>query len=549
MNDIFDDANTIRQRCEALLAATNQIRSPANIARQERLEYLQRSIEYELKFTRADTLGNVNAGPITQLILEKARLEDEIERDKNDYTQKLQDAHDLLASSFQSIRSRSALSRSTSGPSHGHTHAGSIPTPSRSSLSRQSNPQSPHFEIQPPGSSLNLRGQSGHEADHQGDPERDTNSHQPLLMGSEDYSSNTAQGRHSTRRTASTVPSIENRPAKRSRQNEERREVVEVNDVNNNARRSVADDNPANPGRDSWPTAAASAQRTNRKKTRGRKPKPKPQQWIAPTSYTDLDPRIRDLKPGDIAAVRWGRAIQFTPVMILPWGRFKRFKIDKTLDHTGLNGSIPNCYEGARHDDVHPRPWAAGFEDNGRSAHRRSLPAWFFGVEEDFPWLCESGWVKLNQLKVYDENCPLTINKEAVAEYIDCHAEHHRELEATAAAERAAENEPAEHEDLDRDLPEDDEQGQSHDSRRIMWASSSEPEDTSNRQSGCQQGQNGAVTERNRDQAVKSEDERVIDTGSTRAAITGPISCRSTNSDWSRFQGSFAGPSSHRFRS
>ncbi|KAF5011578.1 hypothetical protein FDECE_2343 [Fusarium decemcellulare] len=154
----------------------------------------------------------------------------------------------------------------------------------------------------------------------------------------------------------------------------------------------------------------------------------KPYRWEAPTSYSQLRPEVVDPQPGDIFACWWHRRTQgvFYPVMVLPWGCFERFRFARSLQHTGLDKIIPDCYEGAQRDDVSPRPWAAGYEDNGPLAHKRKFPVLFFG-KINFPMDCEVGWVPLHDLKKFDEDCPNTDCKDLVEEYLECKASHEKE--------------------------------------------------------------------------------------------------------------------------
>jgi hypothetical protein len=79
MGDPDAVASTIRQHYERWMVVTNRTQPRGTDARQARLERLEDLITNQLKFTRADTQGNVNAKPIKLLILEQAKLEQEIE--------------------------------------------------------------------------------------------------------------------------------------------------------------------------------------------------------------------------------------------------------------------------------------------------------------------------------------------------------------------------------------------------------------------------------------------------------------------------------------
>lgn len=60
-------------------------------------------ITNQLKFTRADTQGNVNAKPIKLLIFEQAKLEQEIEAEKEAHVKEPQAANEQLLSALHVI--------------------------------------------------------------------------------------------------------------------------------------------------------------------------------------------------------------------------------------------------------------------------------------------------------------------------------------------------------------------------------------------------------------------------------------------------------------
>ncbi|KAM0553400.1 hypothetical protein ACHAPJ_007414 [Fusarium lateritium] len=528
MDDLIDQANLIRQNYETVLAVANQITSPENIARQERLKHLQRLISNELKFSREDTLGNVDARPITRYILEKVNLWNEIERDRKDFAQQLQDAKDRLASTSQGIRSPVALASSTPALRHEHGQTGSILTPTRSSPSRECNPGPLSSADQAPRSRSSLVSRDDNRANNEFNPEVDTNSHHqpPLSMGSEDPTSSTAQVLGSRpRRTVSTVSPVEDRPAKRSRRSQGSTETVERTSMTSNARAPTGDNNLATIDSGTQPTQASSAPHMKRRRTRKRKAKA--YQWKAPASYDDLDPRVLALNPGDIVAVRWGKPNIFQPAMVLPWGLFKEFNWTTTLEKVRLNLQIPKCYDGAQRTDFAPRPWASGFEDNGPLAHKRFLPVLFFRKLEDFPVMCKSSWVQLNKLKVFDEKCPYTINKGSVKEYLACHTEDVKKRAARLAAENLSE----EDEEFDSDLPGENEHDQSQNAETITGTSSSQVDGTGNHRPGHQLGQHGAVTDRHEGQGLGSEGGRANTVGNITGESAHPTAHSPTRPD------------------
>jgi hypothetical protein len=187
---------------------------------------------------------------------------------------------------------------------------------------------------------------------------------------------------------------------------------------------SIANPEPEDHEEEPPQAQSTSSTQSKAKRKRGR-PKASVCRWKSPTSFADLDPRIVNLKPGDIVCVWFERYKHFEPAMIIPWGRFDRFDFTHTLAAVKLNKNIPKCYDGAQSDDMTPRPWAGGYDNIGDLAHRRMLPGLYFRKSEDFPVKCQSSWLALNKLKIFDQTCPHTINKEAVLEYLDCYAEYY----------------------------------------------------------------------------------------------------------------------------
>ena len=97
MDDPNAVASTIRQHYERWMAVANRTQPRETDARQARLERL------EDLFTRADTQGNANAKPIKLLILEQAKLEQEIEEEKEAHAKELQAANEQLLSALHGI--------------------------------------------------------------------------------------------------------------------------------------------------------------------------------------------------------------------------------------------------------------------------------------------------------------------------------------------------------------------------------------------------------------------------------------------------------------
>lgn len=102
MDDPLAVADKIRQHYERWTVITNRAQPRDTDARKSCLERLEDLITNQLKFTRADTQGNVNAKPIKLLILEQARLEQEIE-EKEAYAKELQAANEQLFKALHDI--------------------------------------------------------------------------------------------------------------------------------------------------------------------------------------------------------------------------------------------------------------------------------------------------------------------------------------------------------------------------------------------------------------------------------------------------------------
>ncbi|KAF4442663.1 hypothetical protein FALBO_17286 [Fusarium albosuccineum] len=507
MNDPVADANAIRQNYERWVAAVNRIQSPHDNARKQRLEHLERQIEDQIKFTRADTQGGINTQPTKLLVLEQAKLEREIESDREAYAEQLREANNQLADSLTGILPRLATPASSISPTgSSHAQAASIPTPTRTSPSDESNHSSDHagghmqlgdglclgddndpIQHEEPGIARDMTLIQQHETAYDQAPLSNTDqTNHPHTRRRSSTASMTASASHQAkriRRDEGPVSLTSDRSIEfddvfkdgradvkykivqypRSRDNwyileckecpkhfrsgdvlrgamthlrskDHRNYLLETihlavekfGTLVLNCNRELADKNNAVCEQE-YPriqVPPASKANTNRPK-RQRK---KSYRWEAPTTYSQLRPDVVNPQPGDIFACWWPRRTQgvFYPVMILPWGCFERFRFARSLQHTGLHTTIPDCYEGAQRDDVSPRPWAAGYEDNGPLAHKRKFPVLFFG-KINFPKKCEVGWVPLYDLKKFDENCPYTDCKDLVEEYLECKASHEKE--------------------------------------------------------------------------------------------------------------------------
>ncbi|KAI6750888.1 hypothetical protein HG530_014338 [Fusarium avenaceum] len=511
MDDLIAMASIVQRPHERWLDVISRINSPENVARQQRLKQLDTEIENILKFSRADTQGHVDAGPIKALVREQSRLEEEVERDTLLYEQELQEARaEMNAASLIGAQSTPSIHRNLD-----------IPTPSRSSANESQ--RSSHHRDDPGEESHGNTGENNDDDDYENDSIK-SDHHSPQYTFDENQSdeilealptANSRLTRSISYRDASPETERSERPAQQAcpdgaLMTEGRcaefdavfqngtpsqvyrivqspldhanwyilecrscstyfisedaireatlhlqsyhsygmlvdvysilgnfgtfvlncnEELAQMNNALLDASRSLPSNtraitSPEPENHEEVPSQALTATSTQSKKKRKRgRPKAPVYQWKPPISFAELDPRIVNLKPGDIVGVWFEKQKRFEPAMILPWGRFRRFNYSHTLATVGLNEDIPNCYDGAQSDDKAPRPWAPGYGNIGDLAHRRMLPGLYFRKQEDFPVGCQSSWLALNKLKIFDEKCPHTINKEAVLEYLDCYAE------------------------------------------------------------------------------------------------------------------------------
>lgn len=515
MDDLIAMASIVQRPHERWLDVISRINSPENVARQQRLKQLDIEIENILKFSRADTQGHVDAGPIKTLVREQSRLEEEVERDTKLYEQELQEARaEMNAASLIGAQSTPSIHRNLD-----------IPTPSRSSVN-ESQRSSHHREDSGEESHGNTR-ENNNDKDYENDiPQYDTFGEKqseeilnslPTANNRLTRSISPAPTRFISQRHTSPETGDSKRPAKRHWRSEsfftqgrkiefdavfqngtprqwyrivqsprisghwyilectscstyfrredafqQAKEHLHRRHSNNSyvsaasvleefgtvvlncnaelAKRNNAvldgfhllasntepiaspepDDQDETPEEEP-PPQTTTATHSRKKRKRGR-PKAPVYQWKPPTSFAELDPRIVNLKPGDIVSVWIKKYRRFEPAMILPWGRFDRLKYSHTLAEVELDENIPKCYDSAESDDMVPRPWAPGYGNIGDLAHRRMLPGLYFRKGKDFPCQCQSSWLALNQLKVFDKTCPHTINKEAVLGYLDCYA-------------------------------------------------------------------------------------------------------------------------------
>ncbi|KAM0240709.1 hypothetical protein ACHAP5_007914 [Fusarium lateritium] len=486
MDDLIAMASIVQQPHARWLDVISRINSPENVARQQRLKQLDVEIEDILKFSRADTQGHVDSGPIKALVREQSRLEEEVERDTKLYEQELQEARaEMNAASLIGLQSTPSDHRNLD-----------IPTPSRSSVN-ESHRSSHHRQVpsqESPRNTEEINNDANYEKDAaEGDdrsPHCDTFGESQSQIPKALPVPNNRPSRSTTERQHSAGSESTRRPAKRARHNgssftqgrhiefnavfqngtpsQEYRIVqspratgywyvlectscstyfisedaiqeaklhlqrrhsystqVTVGTVlaefgtvvldcsaelakRNNAlldagprllasnTQSVAragqqnreeeipepdDHEDETPNQEPAQPQASSSTYARKKKKRGR-PKAPVCQWKPPTSFAELDPRIVNLKPGDIVCVWLKKYNHFQPAMIIPWGRFDRFDYKHALAATCLNEIIPKCYDGAQSNDKAPRPWAPGYGNVGDLAHRHHNPRVDYDVKD-----------------------------------------------------------------------------------------------------------------------------------------------------------------------
>lgn len=102
------------------------------------------------------------------------------------------------------------------------------------------------------------------------------------------------------------------------------------------------------------------------------------------------------------------------PVMIIAWGECMRFGVNDSLAHWDLRDKIPRCYSPAK--SVNPQSWTTRYGDFEHLADRRQVPGICCRQQCDFPVNCESGWVELDKMRVFDPDRPHTLYEEAVVE-------------------------------------------------------------------------------------------------------------------------------------
>lgn len=445
MDDLIAMASIVQRPHARWLDVISRINSPENVARQQRLKQLDIEIENILKFSRADTQGHVDAGPIKTLVREQSRLEEEVERDTLLYEQELQEARaEMNAASLIGAQSTPSFHRNLD-----------IPTPSRSSANESQrssqhredpveeshgnteenndddyenggveddnhNPQYPFDENQSeeipnalptesispaPSGSISQKDPSPETENSKRLAERRwdsrsffTQSRQidiskvfrngtprqrhrivqcPLITRywyilectscstafvSEDAVQEATlhlQRRHSNKSYVSAASVLEEFGTVVLNCNAElaSRHNALLDSSRSLASNARAITSPEPENHEEVPSQVLTATSTQSKKKRKRgRPKAPVYQWKPPTSFAELDPRIVNLKPGDIVGVWFEKQKRFEPAMILPWGRFRRFNYSHTLATVGLNEDIPNCYDGAQSDDKAPRP-------------------------------------------------------------------------------------------------------------------------------------------------------------------------------------------------
>ncbi|KAJ3459076.1 hypothetical protein MRS44_015149 [Fusarium solani] len=473
MDDPNAVASTIRQHYERWMAVANRTQPRETDARQARLERLEDLVTSQLKFTRADTQGNANAKPIKLLILEQAKLEQEIEEEKEAHAKELQAANEQLLSALHGISPLPTSGHSLLNPNARGADRDTSQAQHGSTVLGDDSRSAPNLELDPQISQTHGREPAIHRSRHSHPPQPNHSSTHKRLPNSSAPPIPHPKRSRLEENPPSLTPgrSIEFREIFQNGMDAVKYKIVEIpydtghceaelhiniehlahasttpeltiqrfgtrvlhctaelaRSNNNACKRVPGVVNSAGPQTTSQPTRTPSRGRPKKKA------KMKPYQWESPKSYNELKPEVLNPQPGDIFAC-WQRPKGFYPVMIVPWGRFERFDFVHTLQHTGLDEEIPDCYAQAQKADTRPRPWAEGYENHGLRAHKRMYPVLFFD-KVNFPRGCSVGWVPLHDLKVFDENCPHTLLKELVKDYLEYQAECDAE-----AAEKAKRN-------------------------------------------------------------------------------------------------------------
>ncbi|KAF9774552.1 hypothetical protein IL306_007416 [Fusarium sp. DS 682] len=114
------------------------------------------------------------------------------------------------------------------------------------------------------------------------------------------------------------------------------------------------------------------------------------------------------LKPREIVACEiywayWSADGQCYPAYVLPWSALQRFRskncapVDRGLLSTV--DRLPSCYDRRfGFDGV----WAEGYKDGQAKVHKRQWPVMYFTRHKRFPWGCETGFVREEDLRVYE---------------------------------------------------------------------------------------------------------------------------------------------------
>lgn len=368
MDDLIKMARIVQHSHRRWLDVITPITSPENVARQQRLEQLDVEIKDILKIPKVNTQGHIDAKPIKALVKEQSRLEEEVERDTKLYKQQLIQASTEIKGLLIGVQS--------------NLRSVTILEATRRCAVRDMRASVTHPEKESDGNAGENDNDDGDENDRVQDDH-----HSPQYTFDVNQREEIPQAKRNSAFVPSNTPAITSPEPDHS--DEQSKEPLQTPDL--------------------------TSMRSGKKRKRAITKVPACQ-WKPPNSFVKLDPRIINLKPDEIVSV-WCKN-HFEPAMILPWGRSELFDYDHTLYAVKLNKKIPSCYDSSQSDDMTPRPWAPGYENEGDLAHRRKIPGLYFGKEEDFPVGCKSDWISLNKLKMFDEACSHTINKEAVLEWI-----------------------------------------------------------------------------------------------------------------------------------
>jgi hypothetical protein len=217
MDDLLAISKSILEKVARLQALDNYFRTPEILARQQRVDQLDELVQQNATRFREDTAGKIDIRPFRALVLEQSKLEEEIEKDKALFTQRLLDDWGTVPEGLQS------LTASTLSATQDPLPADSIPAPSRAPLPASSIPTPPAPRAPLPADSMPTPSRSSavHESLERAEPERDaTVGSQPPLTDNAEPIPSRKPRTSASRRRSSNISRDDNRPVKRSRRGE-----------------------------------------------------------------------------------------------------------------------------------------------------------------------------------------------------------------------------------------------------------------------------------------------------------------------------------------